>query len=605
MLQRLEVKNFRSLLNLVLDIPSPYFCIVGENDAGKSNIVTALKWLLDPNYMSKKMPSVDLSRTTPSLEVMMTADVSLTGLRLAIPRKQKERLAGAGSNLQVRRRFVFAQPVQSPLTSLMHTDYASASKREIWEGGSAGHGPWSAEGSLDRYLPRLIHIRPSDIGRFGSSSAFVAPASSEEKLQQLLWPDELIDQDRQWVVEQLTGVLKPLIPFYFDVDLRIHDETRKIIYFDEYGYHVPLYKAGSGITQIIYTLSRIALARRQFYRGQPGRLLLFIDEPEQHLSSGMQKSYADHLVQLSHAHQIMVTSHSSMFVRRDIKGANCILVRGSANGTEARQGVSAEIAAIRATLGITGEDSLYFGEVNVLVEGPTEVSALQQIFARLHKDNLVSFKPSQLTLISCEGIDKIIQFAKLFTRIGLGVVILVDNENRTKNIEREVKKDDQLDATVILLKIPLTGSLREAEFEDLFSRSTLLAAVNEHIIQRHGWNLNTTDLDNFYTAQAYNEYKKWGDTLAAMLMARSYISHKDQMDEMVSKPGIIDIVVANTTTRDIPEFFKNDLAQAITTMIALRPRASIPGVSMGIVPPARNTSWLHEANLTATLDHDE
>jgi predicted ATP-dependent endonuclease of OLD family len=52
MLRRIEVDYFRSLLHFRLDIPASYLCIVGDNNAGKSNIVTALKWLFDPAFVN-------------------------------------------------------------------------------------------------------------------------------------------------------------------------------------------------------------------------------------------------------------------------------------------------------------------------------------------------------------------------------------------------------------------------------------------------------------------------------------------------------------------------------------------------------------------------
>jgi hypothetical protein len=319
------------------------------------------------------MPSVDLARTADGLEVQIVADVAITGAILCAGNKQRT-FFGNGNFLRIGRRFVFAQPVASPLTLEVHTDYAAQSAVEVWAGGPQGTGPWVAAGSLARYFPQLVHIRPSDIGRSTADpSAGTVPTLAEERLLRLLWPTELTDSDRQWIEAQLAAILAPTIPFAHPAPgIRVHEDTGKIMYFDEYGHPIPLYKAGSGIVQIVYTLLRIALARRRFYRQRRQDLLLFIDEPEQHLASGMQKSYADFLVELSRAHQIVVTSHSSVFVRRDVAGANCLLIRGNANGTEARQGAGVDIAAMQTTLGITGEDSLYFGEVNVLVEGPTE-----------------------------------------------------------------------------------------------------------------------------------------------------------------------------------------------------------------------------------------
>lgn len=71
MLRQMNVGNFRSLVECSISFEDSYTCLVGANDAGKSNVVTAYKWLTDPYSLSDdgRLPSVDLSRTATDITV--------------------------------------------------------------------------------------------------------------------------------------------------------------------------------------------------------------------------------------------------------------------------------------------------------------------------------------------------------------------------------------------------------------------------------------------------------------------------------------------------------------------------------------------------------
>ncbi len=76
MLRRMQVSNFRSLVQSQLMFEENYTCLVGANNVGKSNVITALKWLLSPQSLSSKgLPNVDLSRTSTSRTVSICASI--------------------------------------------------------------------------------------------------------------------------------------------------------------------------------------------------------------------------------------------------------------------------------------------------------------------------------------------------------------------------------------------------------------------------------------------------------------------------------------------------------------------------------------------------
>ena len=77
MLRKLVVENFRSLARFSVEFPYAFTCLVGENNSGKSNIATALRWLLAPeNAAQRGMPLIDLSRMASSSTVAIVIDLS-------------------------------------------------------------------------------------------------------------------------------------------------------------------------------------------------------------------------------------------------------------------------------------------------------------------------------------------------------------------------------------------------------------------------------------------------------------------------------------------------------------------------------------------------
>ncbi len=49
-IERVVIRNFRNLMNIDIHLNSGLTCVVGENNSGKSNFLTAMRMVLDTNY---------------------------------------------------------------------------------------------------------------------------------------------------------------------------------------------------------------------------------------------------------------------------------------------------------------------------------------------------------------------------------------------------------------------------------------------------------------------------------------------------------------------------------------------------------------------------
>jgi len=231
MLRQLMVKNFRSLVEFSLDVPSQYLCIVGENNVGKSNIVTALKWLANPRIMSANgVPSADLSRTASGLEIQIAAAVSVDDGRHALP---DGRLLTWGDDLVgVARIFSFTGQSTDPQRLVVESEYAPLKSNILRTYLLDGQAEWTPFDFIEEFLPQVVHIKPSDIGQARDHP------SAEGQLSYLRWPEELDESDLKWVSEKLARLFNP--PSLQVINLVIHEETRGIGIWDHYGYPVPL-----------------------------------------------------------------------------------------------------------------------------------------------------------------------------------------------------------------------------------------------------------------------------------------------------------------------------------------------------------------------------
>jgi hypothetical protein len=244
MLRRMQVSNFRSLVQSQLFFEENYTCLVGANNVGKSNVITALKWLLSPQSLSSDgLPSVDLSRTSTSRTVSICAsidnDPGLSAIDFGFQINQ-DGLVHVGRNFEFQGR-------DEGQNHILFTDYAKPSPLHALASSKSGTTIWRELDVALALLPDLMHIRPSDIGQQKGDIS-----QKERDLRQLKWPEALDDSDLEWVNDSLNEIFWYTGFPKFNVVLE--PVSRLIAVWDDYLFPVPLRKAGTGIIQVVYTL---------------------------------------------------------------------------------------------------------------------------------------------------------------------------------------------------------------------------------------------------------------------------------------------------------------------------------------------------------------
>lgn len=561
--------------------------------------MTAYKWLTDPYSLSDhgRLPSVDLSRTATSgtvrIMASIEADASVKEVPFGFPIVRD-------GQVHICRDFEFQGSQQKNGQITLVDNFGAPTKLHVLVG-SMPEGEWKELDESLGLLPRLIHIRPTDIGQ-----TLPTQLTAESALAQLKWPAVLGSEDLMWVNESLQKIIVPENG-KFSYRVIVTDTSPLMAVEDKYGYFVPLRKAGTGVLQLVYSLARMALARKQHeLAGIFARpLLVVIDEPEQHLSSGLQKAYARFLRQLSQDHQIIVTSHAAPFLHPENAKANCLLVRDPRNGTaQVREdGVNTQI--MRRVLGIDISDSMYLGNVTMVVEGDSDLLILQRVLKEVAKNDAVGFSYEDITFtLRPGGASKIPPFTGFVAQLGLPVLVMLDNDKEGIQAEQEIYDSVR---PVAVMKVPLEGERKEAEIEDLLPENLLIAETIAYLKQYRGIELEPEQFTNHHLAGGYLQTKKWSQRLAEVLKSQHALPADKRVDDLISKKAIVERVLDQSeplSSETVHEFLWKEVPMRIKE--GLDKANILRGITLEAPtrPNSRAFSWIHPANLVDHLDHD-
>lgn len=174
------------------------------------------------------------------------------------------------------------------------------------------------------------------------------------------------------------------------------------------GHETLMKQKGSGI-QGASIIHMLRILRETAPRGQhQKRLFLWnIEEPETFLHPTAQRKLADMLLRQSKNTQILITTHSPIFVQRKNPSANLLFKREKQNEYYATQRIKLPtedtLRPIRESLGTSLADSLSLHELVVIVEGPSDASVFSKAFDRLCKRSELKVDSDYCAFVSGHG----------------------------------------------------------------------------------------------------------------------------------------------------------------------------------------------------------
>lgn len=429
-ISKLKIENFKSIKQEEF-VLSDYTPLVGYNNAGKTNIIRAIKWLLEKSKL------IESDFNDISKPVIVTAEIEGISCeileRLDVKHKNKIEEFVFDGKVKIRRSQKEPNVGTRDIT-LEVFDYNANSEREQWK-----INPTGIDNAIKALFPEPIHIgamenAEEDVSKSKNTttigkllSQIISPIEEQygsqvrETIREL---EHLFDSDGEEKASELVDfdneINEKINDFFPNIKIKTHipsPELREIfskgtikVYEGSNSIGADVSSLGHGAQRSIQMALVRHLADSKQQINDPTTTLLLIDEPELYLHPQAIEILRDALSKLSkQGYQVIFSTHSPfMITQRDIE--NTILVRkNETDGTHKKLTLKNAISEVeteaRHQLSLLFELShsshILFAEYVILVEGKTEQRLLPFLIhfitgktLALHKTALVKLDGS-------------------------------------------------------------------------------------------------------------------------------------------------------------------------------------------------------------------
>ena len=426
-LSEITIRNFKSIRNETFEL-SAFTPLVGYNNAGKSNMLEAIKWLLRKTALS------DSSFHDTALQVEMEGVIS--GITQAIldqlPENQRTSIQPflIGDSLSIKR--VQPQPnVGVAQIRLFVKDPANIGTANEWRA-----NPTGLDQAIQALFPEPIHIgamenAEEDVSKSKNTTTIgkllaeiIGPIQTSYSTQVQTALDgikDLLDADGTSRAAELnafdTAVNGKVESFFPGVNIKVHvptPELKEVFSKGTIKVFENLNPAGRDVSALGHGAQRsiqMALVRhladiKRDSGEQASNTILLIDEPELYLHPQAIEVLRDALKTLStQGYQVIFSTHSPFMITSKDVGNTLLIRKNDTHGTHKRNSLRAAIPTVVTTapsqleliFSLSHSSNILFSERVILAEGTTEnrllPSIIQKVTSRtigLHKTALVS-----------------------------------------------------------------------------------------------------------------------------------------------------------------------------------------------------------------------
>lgn len=231
------------------------------------------------------------------------------------------------------------------------------------------------------------------------------------------------------------------------------------------GLKTSLSTKGDGIQSLV----AIAWLRMTATERTSATCILAVEEPEAHLHPGAIHELALALDELAAEHQVILTTHSPILVRREPAHANIIVRAHSA--APARS-----LTAVRDCLGVRLPDNMTSAEVMLIVEGTHDAAILRHLLQRMSPALSTSLKNGRLGVRDAGGAQNVPYHFKLTSDAICRVHAVLDDDKEGRSARAKLEAMGVQPSAVTML----TGvGMNESELEDLFDDLVFSAHLSD------------------------------------------------------------------------------------------------------------------------------
>lgn len=446
-LKRVVIKNYRSCIRFEAEL-ADFTPLVGYNNAGKSNVLAAIRWAIAPWALMES----DFRDKTREVSVELTVGGIAEALLESLNEKHRTKIApfrkdetleirrsqatpGAGVRsiqLDVRMPGSEWQPNPSGIPQAIEALFPDPLEVPAMSDAAEDIGKSKAGTTIGRLLGELA--KPV-VSKYGEQ--LVAALGEWERT---LAADgagratELMELDAA-----ANAALRDVFP---DLSVRVHVPPPDLkdafkngtikIYEGSSSEGRKIAAIGHGAQRSIQMALIRTLAERRESVTATSRTLLVVDEPELYLHPRGVEQVRDAMRTLSRGrYQVLVATHSPLIVDAEAAGNALLIGKDAEGGTTARprlgdavnEALSAGGGASTALLELSRWSEVLFNERVLLVEGDTERRLLPEAF-RCHQG--ASLGARKIGLVPVSGGGVIPACLRILRTMGLNATAIVD-----------------------------------------------------------------------------------------------------------------------------------------------------------------------------------
>lgn len=436
-LDKVHIEGYKSLRDVTLRIDRELTTIIGVNDVGKSSVLKAINIFLN----DVKPEQTDFHANMSEISITLT-------FRIETEEEQsKLQHLSDTSNDRFSLTKVFKvedEKIKAPEILLSETKLTRGQWKELWE-----------------LLPQFIYVESvrdaDDISKVSTTSTLgklLRPliqdiGDKKEELESALRQRiEALRKDLEdYLIEQTPNVkgltIDPRIQLEKAIDLEFSIE-------DTFNYLTSVTRRGSGVQSSLV----VGIFRLYAKYGIGKNILFGIEEPEAFLHPGAQRRLFSALHDVAkHDAQVIVTTHSTIFIDRGRLAGISLLKRNPNGGVEVkRMKDQDDLKVVSETLEQRNSDLLLWNAV-LLVEGRSDTVFFDELSKIVLQEWHQNFDNLGINVVAVGGKNKMeyVANAKVLSCFGVPFLVVLDRDNDSADdIRKELKLPK--DRVIVLTK---------------------------------------------------------------------------------------------------------------------------------------------------------
>ena len=529
-----SVVNYRSITTARKIKTNNMTVLVGKNNEGKSNILRALTLAMDIMKIYSKDPRSLQIAVRPYLKNHYSWEKDYP---ISLQEKNPNGWSSIDLNFELDEQDILAIRSMTGIRlsgciPVRVSTNGVAAKIDIPKRGTAAFADADNKKKIIEYVCFKIDFNFIPAVRIEYDALRVVDSLIEKSLETLdTNPDYInamnkIEELQQGILDGISNqIIEPLqefLPTVRNVQIHIQNERRRIamrrnteIIIDD-GTPTPIQQKGDGIK----SLTALAILNI------PARVdrvsVVAIEEPESHLHPESARQLYDTIMSLSQTHQIVLTTHSPLFVNRTNLKENIIVNDGKATPVK-------KIKEIRDVLGIHISDNLTNAEHALIVEGEDDKIALEKLLPSMSTKIKRAIQNGTFIIDYIGGAGNLPYKLSFYRNLQCKYHVLLDNDDAGRHAGSEAERQGLLDVRNVTYAI-CNGS-PNAEIEDCYNK----AVYENAILNEFGVNINVAE---------FRGNKKWSDRIAGCFLSQGKLWN-DAMEKRVK------LVVANEISEEV------------------------------------------------------